>query len=193
MNRLFTLCLLCGLALSANAQLVITEIMYNPPESGRDSLEYIEIYNNSASDLDMDGYTFSEGVVFQFSDFILGAMEYIVVCVDTAVLERVMGIEDAFQWESGGLSNGGEDIAILDAQGNLADIVDYENGGDWPSDANGNGPSLELCDVNRDNNDASNWKASNGAKGIIINGNELKGSPSIDNGVSCAESNHNGP
>ena len=26
--------------------LVISEIMYNPPESGTDSLEFIEIYNN---------------------------------------------------------------------------------------------------------------------------------------------------
>ena len=36
-----------------NAQVVITEIMYNPPESGQDSLEYIELYNNNAGAVHM--------------------------------------------------------------------------------------------------------------------------------------------
>ena len=42
--------------------IVITEIMYNPPESSTDSLEFIEIYNNEISAVDLTGYSLS-GVV----------------------------------------------------------------------------------------------------------------------------------
>jgi hypothetical protein len=39
-----------------NSQLMITEIMYNPPESGTDSLEYIEVYNAGTAAVDMNGF-----------------------------------------------------------------------------------------------------------------------------------------
>jgi len=45
MNRLLPLLGFIVLAFQINAQVVINEIMYNPPESGNDSLEYVEIYN----------------------------------------------------------------------------------------------------------------------------------------------------
>lgn len=187
MQKSFTLLFFFLMSLSLHAQLVITEIMYNPPESGNDSLEYIEIYNNSGSAVDMTGYSFDQGVDFTFPQFIIEGEGYVVVAVDSIALANVLGISNAFQWSSGALSNGGEDIILIDAQSNIVDVVDYENGGDWPSDANGEGASLELCDVNRDNNDGNNWKASNSPKGIVINDREVRATPSADNNVSCAD------
>ncbi|MDX1683801.1 MAG: lamin tail domain-containing protein [Saprospiraceae bacterium] len=169
------------------SQIVITEIMYNPPESGQDSLEFIELYNNSGSTLNLTDYTFDQGIQFTFPQFLLEPEGYVVICTDTTILENLLGITQAFQFESGALSNGGEDIIILDAQGNIVDVVDYENGGDWPIEANGEGSSLELCDVDRDNADPANWKASESAKGIVINGRELKATPNGENQVSCAD------
>ena len=170
-----------------NAQLVITEIMYNPPESGTDSLEYIEIYNNGPDAVDMTGFSFDQGVDFTFPSFSLMSADYVVVCVDSAALASTLGIDSAFEWFSGGLSNGGEDIILVDDQNNILDVVDYENGGDWPAEANGEGASLELCDPGKDNSLAANWKASQSNKGIVINGKELRASPAADNSVSCAD------
>lgn len=171
----------------ATAQIVINEIMYNPPESGNDSLEYVEIFNHSGAAVDLTDYTFTQGVEFTFPQFILEADGYIVICSDTTVLQNVLGITNAFQFESGALSNGGEDIVLEDAQGNMVDVVDYANGGDWPINANGEGSSLELCDPNRDNSDPANWKASTSGKGVVINDREVKGTPGEANNVSCAD------
>ena len=187
MRLLVSFIFVLAFSASSFSQLTITEIMYNPPESGTDSLEYIEIYNSSGQALNLEGYNFTQGVTFTFPRFMFMPDQYLVVAVDSGAMARNFGITDAFEWESGGLSNGGEDIIIVDAQGNELDVVDYQNGGDWPRDANGDGPSLELCDVTRNNNDGASWKASESARGIVINGSELRGTPGQENGVSCAD------
>ena len=67
----------------------------------------------------------------------------------------------------GTLSNGGEDIVLVDQLGNMIDFVDYEDGvndyGDWeatPGNHDGGGSSLELIDPNLDNRFADNWQGS---------------------------------
>ena len=53
---------------SAAANLVITEIMYNSPESGTDSLEFIEIYNNDVMAVNLLDYKISYGTTFKVLD-----------------------------------------------------------------------------------------------------------------------------
>ncbi|NCP46491.1 MAG: lamin tail domain-containing protein, partial [Flavobacteriales bacterium] len=50
------------LMLNTPADLVITEIMYNPPESGTDTSEFIEIYNNGASAINLQDFTCTGGI-----------------------------------------------------------------------------------------------------------------------------------
>ena len=58
---IFSLLFVFSLTVAAQSQIVITEIMYNPPESGNDSLEYIEILNNGNSGVTMSGWTLEFG------------------------------------------------------------------------------------------------------------------------------------
>lgn len=170
---LFTL-----ITINVNAQIVITEIMYNPPESGTDTTEYIELYNNSSSTVDLTGYSFSQGVTHTFTSGTINPNEYFIITVNETALNNRYGAGTAdAQWTSGGLSNGGEDIILLDASSNIVDIVDYDDGGSWPTTPDGSGPSLRLCDPNSDNNLASNWTASDESTGIIVNSREIKGTP----------------
>ena len=53
MKNLFSLIILLFWGLATHAQIVITEISYNPPESGNDSLEYIEIHNPGQAAVDL--------------------------------------------------------------------------------------------------------------------------------------------
>ncbi len=179
--------LLCLVFTYAKCQIVISEIMYNPPESGNDSLEYIELYNLTNSNVNLNGYSFSQGVVFTFPDTSIAPTGFLVVAVNAGAFNNVFGF-NPLQWETGALSNGGEDIILIDPNGNEVAIVDYTPNTPWPTfsdGTNGGGSSIEFCIDEMDNNDALNWRASTASTGIIINQFEVKGTPGSENSVSC--------
>jgi|GEM_PF-1861598 len=178
-------------AAADTAILVISEIMYNPPESGTDSLEYIEIYNSGTSVADLTGYMLG-GVNYTFGSVTLNAGEYLVVAKDAAAINNVFGYANALEWTSGGLTNGGETILLLNAAGDTVDIVTYNDASPWPSAANGQGSSLALCNKTEDNNDGNNWQASNDSTSSIINGILTLGSPGADDEVCSNPSNPGG-
>ncbi len=175
---------LAGLALAgaASADIVINEIMYNPIESGTDINEYIELYNTGGSDVNMGGWSFTQGVDHVFPDpTIVPAGGYLVIGVDAAAIMSTYGLTGVLQWTSGALSNGGEDIELVDGSLAVIDVVDYDDGGDWTGDPDGNGPSLELKNPALDNNDGSNWAASsgNGTPGAQNSAFEALGGPPV--------------
>lgn len=182
-KTLLTFYLLC-LAIISYSQIVISEIMYNPPESGSDSLEFIEVYNNSSEAINLNGYSFTDAVVFTFPDYTLEAGNYVVSAVNPDALNNVFGIA-SFQWESGGLRNSGEIITLVNAGGDTISQLTYSPDSPWPEDANGGGSSLELCDLNGDESDPANWRASSNGIGTIIEGAEVKATPTAENSESC--------
>lgn len=170
------------LVLFSTDSLRISEIMYNPPESGSDIHEYIEIHNPTANPVNLKGVYFSAGVSYTFSSYVLPANGYVVVCEDSVALNSQFGTT-AFQW-TGVLNNGGEEIVLKDSLNRTIDSVEYDNSGSWPSVADGDGPSIVLCDLSLDPNDGSSWQASGSGTGNIVNGFELIGSPGAPD-VAC--------
>ncbi len=160
--------------------LVISEIMYNPPEGGTDSLEFVEIYNNDTLDVNLNNYYFN-GVTYTFGNVTISQGERLVVCVDSMAMLNTFGI-NAYQWTSGGLSNGGEDVAIYNPGGELVDMVTYDDNADWP-DADGSGHSLVLCDMNSDNNDFTNWTISTNYVTENTDNNKIWASPGQSDNV----------
>jgi|GEM_PF-3507805 len=142
------------------ANLVISEIHYNPDDAGGFpdvDYEFIEIYNNDGVAVDISGYTLSNAVSFTFPPgTTINAGDYVIVAINAATYSS-LGCQ-VFQW-TGQLNNTGETIELHDNLTQLVDIVSYSNSSPWPTAANGSGPSLELVDVNSDNNDGSNWEA----------------------------------
>lgn len=137
-------------------EIVITEIMYNPPESGTDSLEFIELYNNGVETVNLAGFCFTEGVVYTFPNIDLLSDNYLLVSVDSVAMMATFGVE-ARQWTSGALSNGGEKIELRDSLDNIIDSLTYDDNLPWDILANGFGPSLTLCNPDVDNSIAENW------------------------------------
>ena len=178
---------LCFLGILGNSQIVISEIMYNPPESGNDSLEYIEIVNTGNNMVDLTGYRFVNGVDYTFPALTLSPGEFLVIAVDSTALENLLGIS-CRQWTDGALNNGGERIAIEDNFGNLIDEVEYDDEMGWPTaqeGTDGEGASIELCDVTSDNSLGDSWRAAEIDLGVMINGASLKGTPGTSNTVRC--------
>jgi len=140
-----------------NSKMVVTEIMYNPPESGIDSLEFIELYNNDTAAIDLQGFYFSNPVSFTFPSYSIGPHSYILVAKSASVMFHAFGVT-ALQLASGSLSNTGALVKLKDRFNATVDSVQYGILMPWDTLANGRGPSLELCDPNSNNTLPSNWR-----------------------------------
>jgi PKD repeat protein len=154
---------ICDLTVAAtvdttHSNLVITEIYYNPPETGTDSLEFIEIYNNGLNTANLTGYTLSSAVDYTFGSISLNPSEYLLIAYNPTAMMNTFGV-GALQW-TGGLNNDGELLLLKDNAGNTVDSVFFDDAAPWPTAPDGTGPSVMLCDPNADNAIGSNWQAS---------------------------------
>jgi hypothetical protein len=162
MKKLLLLCSFLGLFTSVNAQLVISEIFYNAPNSGNDSLEFVEFYNKGTAAVNLKGYYFKTAIVDTLPDVSLAAGAFYVVANNAAYFKSKFG-KDCRQWSSAvmnnALNNSGELIELRTAAGVLADSVRYSSLAPWPTAPNGGGSSLVLCNLNEDNGNPANWSA----------------------------------
>lgn len=156
--------------------IVITEIMYNPPESGTDSLEFLEIYNNGTETVNLDGFTFVDGVEFTFPNVDITPEEYVLVGINSDAMFNTFGVT-AYQWTSGALSNGGEKIQLNDGGGNIVDSLTYSDDLPWDTLCDGYGPSLTLCNPDVDNSVAENWTHSLNLAAINAEGDSIFATP----------------
>ncbi len=161
MKKLLTiLSLVMIMNFAASAQVVISEILYNIPGDG-ESEEFIELYNAGTTTVNLQGYSFTQGVAHTFNGGAIAAGGYFVVAADSAAYFAAFGGFPDAAWTSGGLSNGGEDIAIIDGFGVTVDSVNYDDAAPWSLLADGGGRSLQLCDAATDNNNGANWGTAN--------------------------------
>ena len=179
---LFTLFALMQLL---TGQIIPTEIQYNPPEFGQDSLEYLEIYNNSDQDINLEGYSFTAGFTHTFSELDFPANSYIVLAVNERAFTTEFGFQPTAEWESGALNNSGEPIELRDNLGNVVFNVEYVDRDPWPGEADGNGPSLELCQLDADITLPSSWGPATTKTGVVIDGIEILGTPGQPNDPDC--------
>ena len=131
-----------------------------------DPEEWIELYNSSGSGVDLSGWEFVDGVDFTFAaGTTLGAGEYLVISSDEIALAAKYPNINIVGEFSGGLSNSGERLQLVDSVGNLADEVSYFDGGAFDERADGDGSSLELRDPDADNSNGQAWSASAASPG----------------------------
>src|SRR4029450_5802170 len=110
----------------------------------------------------LGGWKLEDAVDFTFpTGTMLPSGEYLVVAANAAWLSANYAGLTAIGNGDGSLGNSGENIRLLDANGNLADEVDYRFGGEWPELADGNGSSLELVHPDADNALGGGWRDSN--------------------------------
>jgi PKD repeat protein len=140
-----------------NSKMVVTEIMYNPPESGTDSLEFIELYNNDTAAINLQGFYFANPVSFTFPNYTVGPYSYVLVAKSASAMYHTFGVT-ALQWANGSLSNSGALIKLKDRFNATVDSMQYGVLLPWDTLANGRGPSLELCDPNSNNALPANWR-----------------------------------
>ena len=155
--------------------IVINEIMYQ--HGSRDPrYEFVELYNRSGSTVSLSGWSFTDGIDYEFPPAAaLPAGGYVVVAADPHFLASVynnltIGV-NLFGPCTGSLSDHSERIRLAKPAAEInpdtgrpwpitVDEVTYYDGGRWPIWADGRGASLELRDPDSDNDSPDAWAAS---------------------------------
>lgn len=169
-----------GNATEAQNQLRVSEILYEPsaptpeelamiPTLSPSDFEFIELINIGANPLDLQGAQFSEGVTMTFGEgAVLAPGERLIVVANQEAFELRNGGGFPIRGEfSGNLSNGGEQVQIIDAQGE--NVLEFAYDDDWYPQTDGDGYSLVLLDASEtlvtDFDEAQSWSISGGLGG----------------------------
>lgn len=150
--------------------LVISKIHYHPQDwwsIDGDHLEFVEITNNGDVEVDLTGIYFRElGLTYQFPDGAhLAGRQAVVICSDSLLFSEYYHVTPFGQYMRK-LDNKSENLVLADAWGNIIDQVHYSDSEPWPTEADGNGPFLQLKDLDSDNSLAENWTISYDLTGI---------------------------
>lgn len=187
MKTKFTLLFVLLAMMTSQAQLVISEISYNPPESGTDSLEYIELYNSSDVAIDLTGYIIADNSMDTLTGGTIEAGGYIVAASNVNAMSTVLGVQ-ALSIPNIALRNAGEEIAVLTPDGSVINAVEFSRDAPWPTfedGTSGEGASIELCNLEADNTNPGNWRAADNDLGVTVNDKVMKGTPGAANTTTC--------
>lgn len=128
---------------AAAPAVVINELHYNPLDDNPAG-EFLELANTTGSAVSVGGWCV-DGIDFCFrGGTTIPAAGYLVLSGDRY---------------PGALSNGGEDIALLDRSGVIVDLVEYDDNGTWPARADGEGDSLQRRDPAAAGDSPGNWES----------------------------------
>jgi len=172
--------------------LVISKIHYRPlaptdaeTEAGhndRNDFEYIELMNIGNESVDLRGVIFNKGVDFDFN-------EGNSLVIESGKRALIVENDDAFGNRFGNglpvlgkfanntnLSNGGERILLLAADGSIIRDFKYDDDSPWPETADGKGYALVLRnpESNPDHKVPENWQPSS-----VLGGNPGSETPTI--------------
>ena len=158
-------------SLRADTTLVFNEISYHAP-GNEISMEWVELYNQMAVDLDISGWSLDGGIQYTFpSNTIARGGGFVVVSVSPASLEAMTGLPNIFGPFTGRLNNGGDTLQLRNNSGRLVDQVTYAADVDWPVAPDGSGVTLAKLDHDTGSGTAGNWTWSE----------QVGGTPGADN------------
>jgi len=127
-------------------KVLISEINYHS-ESNRDPGDWLELHNPGSVDVSLAGWTLTDegdqAPLELVGNLIIPAGGYVVFTRNPATFKEVFpGITplDTFAF---GLGNGGDQLFLYDSDGALVDHVEYDDKSPWPSEADGDGYTLE--------------------------------------------------
>jgi hypothetical protein len=162
------------------SNLGITELQYHPanptpaellivPGAEDNDFEFIELYNTSNDTVSLNGVRFVGGITYDFTTSSVTSLapgETVVVVEDLAAFDARYGSGMLIAGKyTNDLSNGGDQVVLIDA--NDLDIHDFTYSDDppWPTAADGSGPSLEVVSTSGNYSSSSNWRASTASQG----------------------------
>jgi len=157
---------------------MFNEIHYH--SAGDESqLEWVELYNHMAVDMDVSRWRIGGGISFDFAEgTIVPGRSHIVVAADPAALKQQTGVS-ALGPFSGRLSNGGEELLLLNNNDRLMNSVDYQDSGAWPVGPDGSGFTLAKREETLPSHESESWTVSVQRGGTPGAANSTPGAPTL--------------
>lgn len=151
------------------ADIVITEIMPDPDAVIDGEGEYFEVYNRTAQDVDMNGWTIEDNgeesntinatlIVPSHGFSVIGKNK-------TASENGRIKVDYAISGMQFNLANSDDEIILFDGAGEEVDRVEYISGNGWPTITSG--ASLYFTGTaDENNNDGNTWAVAENSLGI---------------------------
>ena len=144
----------------ADSTVVFNEIMYHPL-TNETQMEWVELHNQMAVDMDISGWSLGGGIQFQFAEgTIVSGGGYLVVAISPATLIAATGATNVLGPFTGRLSNSGDTLSLINNNGREMDSVTYGTDTDWPVGPDGGGVSLAKFNPDAGSGLAANWRSS---------------------------------
>ena len=141
----------------AAAPITFHEIHYHSQDDDPRE-EFVEIKNNTDAPIALAGYSI-RGIGYTFDDVTLPPGDVVAVARDREYLATQFRVGEVVGNFAGELSNGGENLVLLDPSGAVVDSVRYRDHGHWPAATDGSGRSLEKIVATASSNDPAAWRA----------------------------------
>ena len=144
---------------TADSVVTFNELMYHP--SANPELEWVELHNQMAVNVELSGWTLSGGVEFEFAEgTVIPGGGYIVAAAAPAEWEAIGGFTNALGPWIGRLSNSGEKLELRNRDNRLMDELSYKTDGEWPAGADGAGVSLAKRNESSASKEPGSWTIS---------------------------------
>ncbi len=164
--------IISGIALAlvgvtVSAQIVVSEIHYNPVEEpafnadgtpfldlSEDVHEFLELQNTAATPVGLNGWTLGGGINYAFpTNTTVAAGSFLVIAKNPARLATVYGLVPATVLGpyTGTLGNSGDTVRVSDASGQSVDAVTYSAQFPWPGAADALGASDRFTGLTSSN------------------------------------------
>ncbi|MEO1144895.1 MAG: Ig-like domain-containing protein [Cyanobacteria bacterium J06638_22] len=142
--------------------IVVNEILQNPSAVSDADGEWFELYNPTANDIDINGWTIADDgldshTIANGAPLIIAAGGYLILGRN-ADSGSNGGVSVDYEYSSYLLANGDDEIILTNTVGVEIDRVEYDGGPNFPDP---NGASMSLLDPTLDNNVGANWAPSN--------------------------------
>jgi hypothetical protein len=167
-----------ALALAANpGDVVINEVMQDPVAVGDSQGEWFELYNTTASDIDINGWVIRDDAanlhtVDNGGPLLVPSLGYLVLG-NNADMSTNGGYHCDYEYSGTTLSNSDDEI-VLEENGIEIDRINYDGGPLWPDPS---GASMCWLGPPGDNNDGSRWVI----EGVVYYGDGDWGTPGQKN------------
>jgi len=172
---------------------VINEIAWMGTSATNSSNEWIELYNNTASTIDITGWRLvsaggSPNIIFSTSSIAANSF-YLLERIDDQTISDIL----ADQIYTGALANDGEKLELRNANNTLIDLIDC-SGGWFAGTTTLRYISMERIDSSVSGTDSTNWTDNNQItkNSLDIDGNPIYGTPKAENSVSKSQTEISG-